>query len=546
MNRPTLLVLACALLVSCDTQNEPPPDGFEMLTPRQQLIRLSVDMRGVHPSEAELKAYQENQDFEAWVDKWIDDPRFTNRLLEVFNQRYLTRTGNSYFSAEEAGIVEEVDGDVLGDQVSEEPLALLRYVIDNELPYSHVVTADHTMATPLLSRFWDTDYPQGETGWQPVRYNDNRPHAGILTMSTTWQRYPSMGGNANRHRANAVSKMFLCEDYLSRPIVLNRAAVDQLVEDPESAINNNQGCQSCHASLDPLSANFFGFFNYDDDLGIEQTVYRPENEQEWIAYAGKPPGFYGRPTANLTEFGHELAMDRRFADCAVTTVFDGLTQRDSDENDWDELQKHTTVFLDADMNVKDLARSVLLDRSYRARGHADPAIDGRISGVKTASPAQLASIIEDLTGYRWTFDGRDGLTTNDLGLPVLAGGIDSEFVVVPTRDPSVGTAFVHERLAEAAAWHVVSHDLDPEREEDARLLAFVTVEDTPDANAKAFEAQIRDLYLKVTGRPLADDATEPADLIALWKYVHSVEASSEAAWAAVVSAVLRDPTVLFY
>ena len=54
-------------------------------------------------------------------------------------------------------------------------------------------------------------------------------------MNAVWQRYPSMGGNANRHRANAVSKLLLCDDYLSRPIVLNRSAVDQLTIDPEDA-----------------------------------------------------------------------------------------------------------------------------------------------------------------------------------------------------------------------------------------------------------------------------------------------------------------------
>lgn len=545
MRRLSLLLLLGVPLVSCD--KEPTPDGFTMLTEREQLIRLSVDMRGIHPSEAEIQAYVNNPDsWESVIDDWIQDPRFTDQLLHVFNQRLLMRTGDSYFSPEDAGIEVEVDDDLLGEQVSEEPMALVRYVLENELPYSYVVTADHTMATPLLARFWDTDYPAGQTGWQPVTYNDGRPHAGILSMTTTWQRYPSMGGNANRHRANAISKMFLCEDYLSRPIVLNRAAVDQLVADPESAINENAGCQSCHATLDPLSANFFGFFNYDDDLGIEQTVYRQENEQEWAAYAGRPPGFYGRPTANLSEFAIELVNDRRFADCAVTTVFDGLTQRTSDSVDWEELQAHTEVFLDSDMNVKDLAKSVLMSKQYRARGHADDGIDGRLEGVKTVAPYQLESIIEDLTGYKWTFNGRDGLTTNDLGLPVLAGGIDSRFVVEPTRDPSVGTVFVQERLAQAAAYHVAVHDLDPDREDEARLLKFVTIEDTPDNNADAFEAQIRHLYLAITGVPLDNEATEPAELTEVWKYVHSVDADPTTAWAAVTSVVLRDPRILFY
>ena len=544
MKRIALALLAP--LVAC--QNSPPSsDGMVLLQPREQLIRLSVDLRGIHPSEADLQAYEQNPaTWNTWVETWLEDDRVTDRLLEIYNHRYLTRNGQSYFNAEDAGL-NGVDANVLGDVVGEEPLALLRYVIENDLPYSHMVTADHTMATPLLAAFWDTDYPDGADGWQPVQYMDGRPHAGILTMTTTWQRYPSMGGNANRHRANAVSKMLLCEDYLTRPIVLSRAAVDQLTLDPEAAIADNPGCQSCHASLDPLSANFFGFFNYDDDMGIGQTTYRPENEQAWNDYAGKPPGFFGRPTANLQELALEIVEDPRFSTCAVQTLLDGLTQRDtSATTDWTELQQHVAAFEHSDQNLLALTRSIVNDPAYRVAFHADDATDANLAGLKMVSPSQLASIIEDLTGYRWTFGGRDGMTTHGLGLPVLAGGIDSDLVTTPSHNPSVGMVFIQERLAQAAAWQVVNADLALDREGDARLLRFVTVEDTPESNPDAFEAQIRHLYLAITGHPLAPNATEPAALTDLWKQVYSVEASSTAAWASVTSVVLRDPRVLLY
>ena len=544
MKRIALALLAP--LVAC--QNSPPSsDGMVLLQPREQLIRLSVDLRGIHPSEADLQAYEQNPaTWNTWVETWLQDDRVTDRLLEIYNHRYLTRNGQSYFNAEDAGL-NGVDANVLGDVVGEEPLALLRYVIENDLPYSHMVTADHTMATPLLAAFWDTDYPDGADGWQPVQYMDGRPHAGILTMTTTWQRYPSMGGNANRHRANAVSKMLLCEDYLTRPIVLSRAAVDQLTLDPEAAIADNPGCQSCHASLDPLSANFFGFFNYDDDMGIGQTTYRPENEQAWNDYAGKPPGFFGRPTANLQELALEIVEDPRFSTCAVQTLLDGLTQRDtSATTDWTELQQHVAAFEHSDQNLLALTRSIVNDPAYRVAFHADDATDANLAGLKMVSPSQLASIIEGLTGYRWTFDGRDGMTTHGLGLPVLAGGIDSDLVTTPSHNPSVGMVFIQERLAQAAAWQVANADLALEREGDARLLRFVTVEDTPESNPDAFEAQIRHLYLAITGHPLAPNATEPAALTDLWKQVYSVEASSTAAWASVTSVVLRDPRVLLY
>ncbi len=541
-------ILAALLMASCvpETEQEAEPAGYELLSPRQQLIRLSVDLRGVHPTEAELTAVEETPAlYGSFADAWLDDERFVPRMKELFNYRFLTRTGDTYFNPDERGLG-NVDRDRMAEFIGDEPLALLEYIIDNDLPYSYIVTAPHSMANPQLAQMWDMHYPEDQRGWQPAIYKDGRPHAGMLSMTTIWERYPSMGGNANRHRANAISKMFLCDDYLSRPIVLNRAAVDELTTDPENAIRTNASCQSCHSTLDPLASNLFGFFNYDDDLGFERTIYRPENEEEWRYYSGKEPGYYGRPTANLVELGEQLAEDQRFIDCAVETVFEGLTQRDVSDYDWAELQPHANTFVAEGQNIRELVRSIVKSDLYKAGNVSDPDLVDRVATVKLTSPSQLESIIEDKTGYVWTFGGRRGLSTNEIGLPPLMGGIDSRFITQPTYIPSIGGVFIQERLAMSAGWHVAAEDLDPDREGPAKLLRFVTIEDTPEANPDAFEAQIRSLYLELTGLPLAPDAKEPAELMQLWKYQYSIEADPTRAWASVVTAVLRDPTIVLY
>lgn len=536
---PLLLLAGCG-----DAPEEVSP--FERLDTRRQLIRLSVDLRGVHPSEEELLSFQETDArYDEYVDLWLEDPRFVERMKEIFNQRYLVRTGVSYYDPGDRGL-DDVDRRVMADLMAEEPLALLERILVEDLPYSTIVTASHSMATPALAQMWNMDYPDGAEGWQPSTYRDGRPHAGMLSMTTTWSRYPSMGGNANRHRANAISKMFLCDDYLSRPIVLNRAAVDQLTVDPENAIRDNPTCQTCHSSLDPLSANLFGFFTYDEEDGIARTVYLPENEEAWRYYAAKPPGYYGRPTESLVDLGTSLARDQRFVDCAVETVFEGLTQRELTNDDWTELAPHANAFVASDQNLKALVRSVVTSEAYRAGSVLDPETDERVPTVKLVSPRQLESIVQDLTGFTWTFRGRPGLSTNDRGLNVLLGGIDSQFIVNRSYTPSVGGVFAQERLAQAAGYWLAQHDLSPEREGEARLLHYVTLEDTPESAPDAFRGQIHQLYLDITGVPLDPDATEPDQLMALWKQQHSVEADPVRAWGMVVSAVLRDPLVIFY
>ncbi len=541
---PVHFGLLLSLLLSCAPSED---DGLTLLDPRGQLLRLSMDLRGTHPSLEELAAMEADPSlYGAFVEGYLGDPRFLERVRELFNLRYLTRTGDTYFDLAEAGIDEALEGEV-AEAIGDEMLRLVSHTVEEDLPFSEVVLAEYTLANPALAQMWDMDYPEGGSGWEVTHYRDQRPEAGILSMTGSWQRYPSMGGNANRHRANAVSRLLLCDDYLARPIVLNRAAVDQLTEDPENAIANNSTCQSCHSTLDPLAAHFYGFFHYDGTETLrEATLYLPENEEGWKDYSGKAPGYFGVPTSGLRELAENIAQDPRFTDCAVRTVFEGLTQRDLENADWGEFQQHRDAFLAGEGRLVPLFRSIVTSRAYLARATTDATLSGRLATVKTASPAQLAQVMEDLTGYRWTFDGKDGMTTHDLGLPVLSGGVDGTSVTLPSYAPSLGTALVQERLAEAAAWHVVQHDLDPEREGEARLLKYVNTSHTPENAPDRFTAQIRDLYLNITGLPLAIDAEEPAQLIALWKQLYSVDASPAGAWAGVVSAVLRDPSVLFY
>ena len=129
---------------------------------------------------------------------------------------------------------------------------------------------------------------------------------------------------------------------------------------------------------------------------------------------------------------------------------------------------------------------------------------------------------------------------------MLLGGLDGDNVSKRNYNPSVGLSFVQERLAQAAGWHVAQHDLSPDREGEAILLHYVTYKDTPDNNPEAFETQIEFLYLRATGKPLAEDGTETQELMQLWDQLHSIKASPTLAWAGIVSAVLRDPSIIVY
>jgi hypothetical protein len=467
-------------------------------------------------------------------------------MEELFNLSFRTRTGEAMYDPAEIGL-EGLDERRVAASLADEPLKLVRHIVDNDLPWTEIVLADHTMADPLVAAMWGLDRASDADGWDKAWYRDGRQHAGVLSMTTIWTRYPSAGVNSNRHRANTVSRVLLCDDYLARPVSFSRTQIDALTSgDPEEVIRTTEVCQSCHSTLDPLAGHFFGFWWEIEGGLVDQTTYRPEDEPLWQEYSGKSPAYFGTPTANLRELAEAVADDDRLASCAVKTVFEGITQRHVAPEDWAELATHRAAFDASGMVVRELVRSIVLAPEYIAADITDEALAVRIPTVKTVSPSALSDIVAAKTGYRWTFDGWDSLTHNDRGLAVLSGGTDSVYVTTPSHDPTVGLVFVQERLAQAAAYHVASHDLAPGREDEAILLDYVTLEDTPDTAAAAFDTQIRDLYLVITGIPLPEDATEPEDLVVLWKQMYSVDRSPVAAWSGVMSVVLRDPQVIFY
>ena len=535
-------------ILSCNQAETAAVSDIDLLSPREQLIRLSVDLRGVHPGESSLVTIEANPElYEDFVDDYLQDDRFLDRIEEVFNLSFHTRTGATYFDPAEAGL-EELPNAVVASSIADEPLKLVRHIVENDLPYTDIVLADYTMADPVLAQMWNLDYPDGETGWERSRYQDGRPHAGILTMTTMWLRYPSSGANANRHRANTVSTILMCDDYLARPVSFGRNQIDALTTgDPEDVIRNSPPCQSCHSSLDPLAAHFFGFWWDIEEENLDNyTTYRPEDEPLWQDYADKEPGWQGTPTANLEDLGERIADDPRFISCAVETVFEGMTQRVASDLDWAELAVHEDAFVDSHLNIRELVRSIVLSDEYRAARAWEPELNERLPTVKQVSPAQLATIVEAKTGYRWTFGGVDALKTHVVGLPVLAGGVDSLYVRTPNYDPSVGVVFVQERLAQSAGWHVASHDLDAEREDEAILLHYVNADMRPDTDEEAFRALIEHLYLHITGIPLEPDHEQVGVLLTVWRQLYSIEGDPDAAWAGVVSIVLRDPRVILY
>ena len=251
------LILACAGPAGDVESHTPLP------TPRL-LRRISLDLRGTLPDVADLDRVEADPtQLDALVTDYLGDPLLESRLVHLFHQSWHMRIDN--FNTTRHGLGISTEDEIRFERsVGEEPLRLMARVVADDLPWTDVVTADWTMANAMLLDLYPLESVATDSGeddeWQPARYTDGRPAAGVLSTNGLWWRYPTSQFNRNRGRAAALSRLLLCFDYLTLPVSFEGVSGLEDAAGIESAVRNDPACITCHASLDPVAATLFGFW----------------------------------------------------------------------------------------------------------------------------------------------------------------------------------------------------------------------------------------------------------------------------------------------
>jgi hypothetical protein len=543
---PTVVVLLLALGCTGEVEENElslVAEDMPTMTESALLTRMSLDLRGIRPSAEELDAIEADPELlESQLDAYLSDPRFGARIMQMYAEITLTQVDSLAL----ASLLPDLESEELFvATVGEEPLRILERIANEDLPYTEVVTGDWTMTHPLLADLWPVDTVP-EDGWELAHYTDGRPAAGMLATNAFWWRYTSTDSNANRGRANQISRIFLCNDYLTRPIHFDRD-LDLLDEDAvQDAIANNPACVNCHDSLDPLAASLFGFWTYGDQSWFDATIYHPDREWLWESYLSSGPSYYGTELSTVEELGQKIAADPRFPSCAVEQAFELMLRREPTLGDSDALTDHREIFIGSGMSLRSLFRSVAMDPRYQAADSAHEAIE-LFGGVpsKLVTIQLLGSQVEELTGFDWTYLDLDMLNNDVVGLRTLGGGTDGTSGSQSARLPNATMLLVQERLAEAAAGHVV--DSDQELSAEARrLFTEIDFTETIDSDSDAIVRQIQVLQRAVLGRSVEAEGAEVEANLQLWSDLHAVSEDTSEAWAGLLLALLRDPDFLIY
>lgn len=549
------LVEAIAKDEACDdSESAPELDQVELLGPSATFRKATLQLAGRLPTQRERERLQEDGEaaLAPLLDKLLAERGFLARLKDIYNDVLLTDLYLAYngFAVDLLNqeqyprAVDEVY-DVLDESLrlrinraaAREPLELIAHVVENDRPFSEILTADYTMINPYSAMLYETDaefenaldedeFVEAHVTITGPDGSERIPHAGVLTSPMFLNRFPTTPTNRSRHRARKVYELFLATDILQvaeRPI------------DPTASgrFNNptrdDSQCNGCHRQIDPIAGAFLKWQEYD------QERYEPRSDWHPEMFA---PGF-GKEVMDTAEYpraeqwlAQRIVADPRFVLSAIQTMYRGITGREPLDYPADpqapefpaqlrawRAQDATfraigTAFVADGMRLKTLVRELVLSPYFRAANVVEGASEERIAelwGVGTGRlsiPSVLSRKIEAVTGFPWArgWDGSDQLTTD---YNVLYGGIDSNTVTDRLTQPSGVIANVAMRMANEVACESTARDFHLPL--DRRLLfPQVEVADLPESETgdeipaaiERIRANIQYLHAHVLGEEL--------------------------------------------
>ena len=286
-------------------------DGVTMETPRQTLRRAALVFAGRIPTDAEYAAILggDEQSLRATIRGLMEGPGFHEFLIRAANDRLLTDRDTYLIDADEDELVEFTNlyyskamSGISADELSSwywdvqygmnrSPLELIAHVVENDLDYREILTADYIMANPqaaqaygastefrdpsdvqefrpseIVSYYRDDESKVSESSPEfgthvidPGNLATDYPHAGILNTKVFLHRYPSTATNRNRARSRWTYYHFLGVDIEKSA---SRTTDPVALADTNNPTMHNPACTVCHTVMDPVAG---AFQNYGDD-----------------------------------------------------------------------------------------------------------------------------------------------------------------------------------------------------------------------------------------------------------------------------------------
>ena len=371
-------------------------DAVTMASPEKTLRRAALIFAGRLPTPEELASVADGEisSLRRVIRGVMTGPGFHEFLIRASNDRLLTdahlysaleprdNPGRGFLvdltnsrwtlakAARDRGYPSEFQDlnfrkwhDTLQYGIARAPLELIAHVVENDLPYTEILTADYIMANPVVAaaygattQFEDPEDPEdfrptrianyyrtdqskvvvrdrfGRRIVNPGNLRTDYPHAGILNTTVFLLRYPTTPTNRNRARSRWTYYHFLgldIEKSASRTTDANALA------DTNNPTMNNPACTVCHRVMDPVAGAFQNYgeegFYRDNRGGLDSLAFlykfpadgteSPYRQGDTWYRGMREPGFGAELAPNsensLQWLARRIVADPRFAEAAV-------------------------------------------------------------------------------------------------------------------------------------------------------------------------------------------------------------------------------------
>lgn len=527
-------------------------------TPYEQLHRITTVLGARPPTDDEIAAIAGAADQPALiarlgpvVDGLLNEDAFYERVVEIFGDLLLTDqyaksqrdinfnfgldafSARSYYETNFTGTERSLLRQNANYGIARAPLELVRYILQNNRPFSEILTADYLMVNPYSAVVYGVNAgdPSFPFSSDRVRANHdpddfrrvNRivqtsgnasvvPMAGILGTHAFLSRYPSTFTNLNRKRARYALMLFLGTDIEA---LAPRNALD--LDNQVGAIPTYQDpqCTVCHDVMDPVAGLFTKRTNtgdYDINIlyewtrtrfGVQRMVPAGFGNTRVNASAQLPEAYLDRP---LQWFAGRLVNDERFAVQTARVALHGLTGIAAESPRAVQfVNQLKSVFTGSNYNFKTLVKTIATSEFFLARRLAaseSPVTYADVGPGRLVTPEELDRKISAWLGanYRWTGPATGSGLRGMHYLPY--GGINGDEIVSRATSPTALIDGVQERIANQVACERVARDLNA----NGPLFPVAVASDTPDtaAGRDAIRENIRYLHRYLLGEDLTN------------------------------------------
>ena len=369
--------------------------GVTMASPAKTLRRAALIFAGRLPTRTELNSVNDGQEssLRRTIRSLMTGPGFHEFLVRASNDRLLTERHLTDFRVLPPSepdlydlnkkyweIIDAASADNLVDPwhipayrpfqqslqhgVARAPLELIAHVVENDLPYTEILTADYIMANPVtaegygaktefeniddatefkpskIASYFRTDDSKiteydvffGHRIINPGNLSTNYPHSGILNTTVFLRRYPTTATNRNRARSRWTYYHFLGVDIEKSA---SRTTDPEALAATDNPTMKNSACTVCHSVLDPVAGTFQNYGDnglYRDQWGgfdslaqlykyPDDGTVSPYQEGDTWYRDMREPGFDAAvaPDAanSLQWLAQRITADDRFAEAAV-------------------------------------------------------------------------------------------------------------------------------------------------------------------------------------------------------------------------------------